>query len=482
MLLHARHAAWESAKKETENVKRAVLEDVRSRMTLYGTMLDAAASVLSGPEALAMNAEVTSRLLEGMARDYNIAGVIITLDKNGNSIVDSAHRSKRTDNFSDRPYFLVHRDRPDVGLYVSAPYRSRLRNGDPSIALSRRISDSEGRFAGVVVAALRLEHFRELFSRMDLGADSAISLLNRDGIVLMRQPSSDGSGDVGRDISASRAFQQIKSGAPEQVISISPLDGVERFVSFGHVPGFPLLVTAASSTRTILQGWWQQAIVIGGISVPMCGAIILMAMLLQRKVDQLELAQSSLAMLAATDGLTGLANRREFDIAIHREWHRAARDKTSLALLIVDADHFKQVNDRLGHAEGDEVLKRLANLIRASLKRAGDLASRYGGEEFTVLLPTTDASGALQVAESIRSAVETWRMEAKRNGGVGVTVSVGVASVKPGPETQLDQLIAAADGALYQAKAAGRNKCVVAELERGSDGVVVAFMPKVRAR
>jgi diguanylate cyclase (GGDEF)-like protein len=160
---------------------------------------------------------------------------------------------------------------------------------------------------------------------------------------------------------------------------------------------------------------------------------------------------------AVTDELTGLANVRAFLSALDRELERSRRFDTPLALVMVDLDDFKAVNDRHGHQQGDEVLAQVASVLR-ELSRDLDLPARYGGEELAVVLPQTDASGAEQLAERMRAAIEGLRMPKLRGRGtLSVTASFGVASI---PESALDRagLIAAADAALYEAKRAGKNR------------------------
>lgn len=475
MLIEARKEAWERAEEQSTNVKAAILGDVRSQLSLYGTLLDVAAGLLGVTDLSRPSQDAVLGMLRRMAVDPEVAGVIIVLDKDGYSVVDSGGASARTDRFSDRPYFKVHRDRADVGLYVGQPYRSRLRNDDPSVALSRRVSDGKGDFAGVVVAAIRLEHIGRMFSRIDLGEDGALSLVNDEGIVLTRYPSADGRGDVGRDVSASPTFRRTSTEESGSLVAPGSLDGVERLVSFGRVTGFPLRVNVSVSTRKILAGWRRQAIAIGSISVAVSGAVVLLGFGLQRKIDELEAARAALSVVASTDDLTGLANRREFDVVIRREWQRAMRDRTPLSLLVIDADHFKLVNDQFGHAQGDEVLKGLARGIGGVLMRPADLAARYGGEEFAVLLPNTDARGAFTVAESIRIAAASSAGRTIKDGRHAVTVSVGAVSTVPDPTKKLEDFMAAADIALYQAKAQGRNRSVVAQQESGT---VVPLRPK----
>ena len=165
------------------------------------------------------------------------------------------------------------------------------------------------------------------------------------------------------------------------------------------------------------------------------------------------------ASQAATDGLTGLANRRSFDDELALEWRRAERVGDSLALLLIDLDDFKSVNDEFGHQAGDAVLRRVAAILESGARQV-DLAARYGGEEFALLAPETDALGATKLAERLRTALETTTIELPNGGELSVTASFGVA-VK-GELERAEQLVTAADEALYEAKRNGKNRVVMA--------------------
>lgn len=178
--------------------------------------------------------------------------------------------------------------------------------------------------------------------------------------------------------------------------------------------------------------------------------------------DELLLANKELATVAATDSLTGLPNRRAFDDALLRDLSRAERSKTTLSLLLLDVDHFKAVNDLHGHTMGDRVLAAVAGVLRSGL-RLGDLPARYGGEELVAILPGADIEGARIVAERVRAAIEKLVIEGP-NGPIRVTASFGVASVGAdgaGGHGSLD-LLGRADGAMYRAKSAGRNRVLAA--------------------
>ncbi len=181
-------------------------------------------------------------------------------------------------------------------------------------------------------------------------------------------------------------------------------------------------------------------------------------LVLARKLDS---ANRELTRLSAVDGLTGIANRRQFDEALSREWRRCLRSREPLSLLMGDVDFFKQFNDRYGHQAGDECLKTVAETLRGKLRRPADIVARYGGEEFAAILPDTGTEGAMLVAEAMRSAVQALGLPHESSVAGVVTVSIGAASLVPQLTEGMPRLLSAADWALYEAKRQGRN-CVLA--------------------
>lgn len=180
--------------------------------------------------------------------------------------------------------------------------------------------------------------------------------------------------------------------------------------------------------------------------------------------DELALVHQELTVLATRDGLTGLANRRHLDEALEGEWRRAARNGEPLALLLLDIDDFKALNDAHGHQAGDEVLRRIGALMRSFGNRSGDVAGRYGGEELALLLPNTPLDRARSVAEAVRCAVAELDLSAL--GVPAVTVSVGVAvASQSGDADSAARLVGTADRALYNAKRSGKNRVAVDSLQ-----------------
>jgi diguanylate cyclase (GGDEF)-like protein len=187
---------------------------------------------------------------------------------------------------------------------------------------------------------------------------------------------------------------------------------------------------------------------------------LFLALALADRTHRLEEERRRLEVLVDIDALTGLENRRGFDEALRREWQRNARAVSPLAMLMIDVDWFKKYNDRYGHPAGDDVLRRIAAALRATIRRGDDTAARYGGEEFALILSATSASDAALLAERCRCAVEALAIPQAASPGGVVTISIGVAVIIPLADASPMALVIEADGALYRAKAGGRNRVV----------------------
>ncbi len=228
-----------------------------------------------------------------------------------------------------------------------------------------------------------------------------------------------------------------------------------------------------SLTVTILPPWWKTLwfrVLAGVLALALLSAVYrarvrhltrrqtqLQAMVAAR-TSELEDSNARLAALSSTDGLTGINNRRGFDTAVEQEWRRAARNQYSLALAMLDVDHFKSYNDLYGHQAGDQCLRTVAGLIATHGRRTSDLVARYGGEEFALLAPATDAEQALLVAQGICEALQALALPHAGSPYGVVTISIGVAATMPGEANTSDELIWSADRALYRAKQDGRNR------------------------
>ncbi|MGO4380666.1 two-component regulator propeller domain-containing protein [Pseudoduganella sp. RAF19] len=184
--------------------------------------------------------------------------------------------------------------------------------------------------------------------------------------------------------------------------------------------------------------------------------------LVAARTVELEESNRKLAALSTTDGLTGVSNRRGFDLALETEWRRASRTGQAVALSMLDVDYFKKYNDHYGHQAGDATLRAVAQLITSHGRRSSDLVARYGGEEFALLSAATDASDAFGVAQAICSELERLIMPHDASPFGHVTISIGVAVLVPLEDSSPDKLVEMADQALYRAKQRGRNQALLA--------------------
>jgi diguanylate cyclase (GGDEF)-like protein len=192
---------------------------------------------------------------------------------------------------------------------------------------------------------------------------------------------------------------------------------------------------------------------------------------LARRRFALETANQRLKRLVAVDSLTGIANRRHFDRALARVLRRTRRDKQPLSLIFLDLDEFKRFNDTYGHAQGDAVLRKVAQTLDESFRRGGDLVARYGGEEFAVILPNVDGKRAALYAERLRRRIWTLSIPyGASQTNDRVTISGGVATIAASRIASSDQVLLVADRALYRAKCLGKNRIVTELVDSESPG------------
>lgn len=475
-LMESRWDAWQQARQSAGNLLLALDRDIGRNISLVDLSLQGLQEALAEPGIEDVSPAIRNHALFDRSASAEDLGSMLVLDAKGTVIADSTSTAPHHLDLGDRDYFTVHEQDPDLGMFISRAFRSRLSNGDPRFAISRRLDGPGGEFKGVVLATLRLNYLRRLFEKLDIGANGTIALLRTDGRLLYRYPFRPQDFDV--DVSQrSASFERFKKVPSGEYVAVAALDGVERLYSFRHVGNLPLILTVSLSTEEIFAPWWPKALVIGSVMVLLCAAAVASSLLFRREMVRREASERALAtanqqlsVLATTDGLTGLMNRRAFDQELDRAFRSCVRNGRTLSALMMDADQFKRFNDTYGHIAGDDVLRSLAACIRSNLRRPDDRGARFGGEEFVAILPDTDGTAAIQLAERIRESVKSLGIPHAGSPTGIVSISIGVGVMVPMIDDRAEQLLQLADQGLYMAKSAGRD-CVRATCEPARSGL-----------
>lgn len=462
-------------KVEMSNLSKALSSSIAATLTQADTVILGVQSQLNGegtgPEELKKLKMILKLQQKHLPQIYGFS----IYDEQGRWLLNSNDRNQSNLNNSDRDYFIYHRDHTDSAPFLGPPIRSRLTN-EWVITLSRRINHPDGSFAGVTMATLYLKYFLNLYNNIDIGKHGIINLASSTGHIIVRQPFHDA--EVGTDISSGEVFALLVPGVASGTATIrSIIDNVVRIISFHRVDGYPLVVIAAFDKDEILADWRRDAfasLIISSILLLILGVLgyRLIKIMSQQIQAQKELqhsekiyieANKALGQLALEDGLTGLSNRRKFDLFIRSEINKAKRKPDDLALILIDIDLFKKYNDHYGHVQGDECLKSVSTIIKKNITREHDLAARYGGEEFAIVLPSTDYVGAFIIAEKIRTDVERAAIQHDESPAKVVTISLGISALSGSKADIPEQLIDIADKALYVAKSSGRNRTVISD-------------------
>ncbi|MGW8462913.1 diguanylate cyclase [Pseudomonas sp. CLCA07] len=463
-LLIREHAnAQQAATRSATTIAQLIDADVLRTVELYDLTLQGLIAASQREDLKQVSAQIRHLVLFDRSTTARFKGDILLLDKHGEVLADSSLIEPKPGNFADRDYFLAHAFNRDTGMFISRPFKPRCDCDDSEewrISFSRRISSSSGEFLGVAVASMRLAYFEQLFNSLDIGNDSTLSILNDDGILLAQKPHLIND-PIGKNFASRPNVERILREGAGSFDSVSSVDHQQRLYTFSRVGNLPLTVIVALSGNEVFATWKRTAVVISGATGVLCIGLLWLTWLLCRELRLRHHAEQELVLLAATDALTGVANRRTLDQTLRHEWFRAQRSGKPLSVLMIDADHFKAFNDRHGHKGGDDALRAVAKVISANVRRPGDLVARYGGEEFSVILAETDSAGAGLIAEKIRGAV--LQMPLVAGAETPITVSIGISTWTTEKEMSLEQLLFSADKALYQAKAGGRNRVVAAQ-------------------
>ena len=321
-----------------------------------------------------------------------------------------------------------------------------------TIFINHRLTDYHGRFLGVTGVGLSLDTMGELFARIKTVYAKEVYLVDRDGLIQVHEDTSLVKRANIRDMPGIQAAAEALLSASEEptLVEYDSPNG-HMLLMVRYIPLFDWFLVVEQPQDAALAALKTNLVRNLGIGLAVTIAVIAINILLVNHF------QGRLEHMAQTDELTGLHNRRHFMALGRRDFAQHQRSGKPLTLLMIDADHFKEINDHYGHEAGDNALRVLARIMAGELREA-DLLSRIGGEEFVALLPMTNLENAVLVAERMRKAVET---QACADLPRTLTISIGVASADahtPG----LEHLIHKADAALYSAKEKGRNQVATA--------------------
>jgi diguanylate cyclase len=456
--------AYAAAKDSATNLARATAQHAEDAIRQVDILTDALAERVEGDGLENMNVPRIHALMVQQSKIMPQLHGLFIYDAKGRWVVTDKDITPETANNADRDYFMYHREHSDRHVRIGEVVQSRS-TGELIIPISRRLDNPDGSFAGVLLGTIKVSYFVDYYGDFKIDDRGALVLAMRNGTILVRRPFM--AAVVGQSLSESEIFKRYLPASSEGVAEVKAVvDGTHRLYAYRALNSYPLVVEAGLSKESFVGPWRHDLLKSGLIllvlvaSLAGFGFIVLSQLRRRMEIEaELRLAHVAVRDMALTDSLTGLGNRRRLDIALAAEIARARRQRYSLALIMLDIDYFKRFNDRYGHTAGDECLRVVARAIATSLKRPADLACRYGGEEFLVILPDTDAEGAAQVAADILSALRELKLEHLDNPSGIVTASAGVASCVPTTsQTTAVGVIKAADAYLYAAKHAGRNQ------------------------
>ncbi|MBL0929550.1 MAG: diguanylate cyclase [Alphaproteobacteria bacterium] len=454
-------------RERTEGNARTYLENVALTLTqtVEGVFTTAEAAVLLTAGLVARRGiessadRELSQILVSLAHGSRSIRNIRVLDRQGKVLASSAMELPGSVDFSSREYFHYHANSGDRAPRIGLPVVG-MQVPSWLIPVTIGLFDGAGAFVGLVVVSIDMQYFLRQLERIDIGRDGSIALLTLNGALLVRRPFV--ASEMARDFSQSELYRERLSRAPaDTYVLLSPIDGKRRYFSYRKSDNSPLVVSVAISVDEILEPWiresWRSATVVALVSLVLIGFATAAFVMLRRSDRNAEAARAVEARritdLANLDALTGLANRRAGLDLLRDQIAKAEASGRRVAILLIDLDKFKAINDTHGHRAGDAVLIETAARLRQST-REKDALARLGGDEFLVGLgDLEDAAMAGKLAERMIAILLTPVVFEGKELAAGCSIGI---SVYPDDARDLPLLIQYADEAMYVAKSRGR--------------------------
>lgn len=445
------NAAWANATRASENIATTLAHSVDEAFADVDRALASAQSAVETHDISKLSPDLRETVLFGAAARVRNLETMMVISAAGQELYRFPAGPADGRNLSDQVFFKSQLNGKGQ-TYLGGPQMGLLRQDVATLVFSRRLSKPDGQFDGVVMATMTLGALQRMLASVDIGPHGIVVLVRNDGRILLREPSTDGQGNAGRDLSAARPFRRMMADPAIAFTDVSTTDGVSRFYVNRPLADVPVMLSVAFSVDDALAQWHQQALIlmIGGASL--CIAVIGLIIAFFRAMESRTRIEQELEGLVYTDKLTGLPNRRHFDEMLHREWRKAARSDEPLSVLMVEIERFGQITSMLGHAASETFLKTVSEHLRNALKRPADCVARYGTDEFAVLLPDTSRTGAARIAERLKQAIEGVPVAGRNGQQVTATARIGCVTTIVAPGADVAEIQKATERARTMAR------------------------------
>jgi len=388
--------------------------------------------------------------LQRLIQDYPFVSSLGVLNSSGQVLSCSCSGQHLNRQVSE--IWRVHSVGSLADLYLGKPEQSGGGGQQWNFTVSRAIRRSDGSQGQILFAQIDLDFLQRRFRELFTLPNSTLTIISLDGFVYSRIPT-DGL-PVGVRIDKNDGMISLED-TPPRGQPAGPLGLNDNLSVVRDLGKYPLQVRVSTAKDTMLGPWRQDSLVVAGVGLAVSLLMLFLTIQAARFHRKQDYTRNSLHQQAITDPLTSIFNRRYVVEQAQLEIKKARRSGAKLSLVLLDLDHFKSVNDRYGHDAGDRVLIATANILK-EICRETDIVSRFGGEEFLMVLPDTELAGAMVIAEKVRQAVER-KVHHYAGKDFQVTASFGVSQWASGEE-DIREVLLRTDDALYQVKSNGRNQ------------------------